>query len=372
MAKVHCVIYYNRKAVSPHVRQIYTGFCELSRKKFISIEFIEHDWNPNHITENLVKVQVNTTTEIIYDTNDGLYWIYGTLGDNLKYLQEVILPQCDLLFKRSCSADLVSKLGSHNRKVYPLGLNYNVTSASNVMDKICYSRRGKLRRYIRSSPTLSSMLGMECNRLLYYENFEFPPAMLHDHSECKVLFLTRLWDPDDRVLERETSSMNELTKEERGRINEKRIECIEACKKKFKRRFIGGLVDDKYARKIAPHLIAPQSLTSKQGFINLIKSCPICVATTGLHNSIGWKFAEYIAASRAIITEKLNYILPGEFEVGQNYLEFSTAGELVRQIDFLSDNPVVINDMMWENYSYYNSYLRPDNLILNTLRIALS
>lgn len=371
MAKVHCVIYYNKKAVSPHVRQVYTGFCELSRKKFISIEFIEHDWNPGHITENLVKVQINGATEIIYDTNDGLYWIYGTLDDNLVYLQDVILPQCDLLFKRSCSTDLVSKSGSHGRKIYPLGLNYNVTSAYNVMDKICYNGREKLRRYVKSSSTLSNILNMESNRLLYYENFEFPPAMLRDYSESKVLFLTRLWDPEDQVLERETSSMNELTKEQRKYINEKRIECIEACKKKFKHRFIGGLVNDQYARKLAPHLIAPQSLTSKSGFMNLIKSCPICIATTGLHNSIGWKFAEYVAASRAIITEKLNYILPGKFEVGQNYLEFSTAGDLMRQIDHLSNNRSVMNDMMWENYRYYNNYLRPDNLILNTLRLAL-
>lgn len=39
----------------------------------------------------------------------------------------------------------------------------------------------------------------------------------------------------------------------------------------------------------------------------MVKESDICITTTGLHRSIGWKFAEYIAASKAIVTEKLNY-----------------------------------------------------------------
>ena len=57
-------------------------------------------------------------------------------------------------------------------------------------------------------------------------------------------------------------------------------------------------------------------------FLNIVKSSDICIATTGLHKSIGWKFGEYIAASRAIITEPLYYEIPGELKRGSNYLEF--------------------------------------------------
>lgn len=372
MAKPICEIFYNKKSVSPHVRQIYTGFCELAARNVIDIKFQEHDWNQNYKTGNLVKVCVNGLVNVIYDTNDGLYWIHGNAEENIEYFKEVILPQCNFLFKRSYRTELSGMAKPYNCDVRPLGFNYDVSSAFNIMDKVCYSRRDKLKRFIGSSKALSNLLKKEHKHVFFYQNYESLPDMTRDYTDSRILFLTRLWDPDDPILELETSSMKMQVKEERMRINETRIECIERCKKQFKDRFIGGLSDDAFTRKTAPKLIASQDLTRKSKFLDLIKLSPICIGTTGLHDSIGWKFAEYVAASRAIITEKLLYEVPGEFEPGQNYLEFSTANDLKTQIEYLSGNPSIVNSMMLSNYRYYNNFLRPDNIILNTLRTVLA
>lgn len=372
MAKPICEIFYNKKSVSPHVRQIYTGFCELAARNVINIKFQELDWNQNSKTGNLVKVCVNGLVSIIYDTNDGLNWVHGNAEENIEYFKEAILPQCNFLFKRSYRSGLSRIAKPYNCDVRPLGFNYNVTSALNIMDKVCYSRRDKLKRLIGSSKALSNVFQKEHEHVFFYQNYESLPDMTRDYADSGILFLTRLWDPDDPVLELEISNMKEQLKEERMRLNETRIECIETCKKHFKDRFIGGLSDDAFTRKIAPNLIAPQNLTKKSNFLDIIKSSPICIGTTGLHNSIGWKFAEYVAASRAIITEKLHYELPGEFEARQNYFEFSTANELKTQIEYLSDTPPIVNNMMLNNYRYYNNFLRPDNLIFNTLRTVLA
>jgi hypothetical protein len=93
----------------------------------------------------------------------------------------------------------------------------------------------------------------------------------------------------------------------------------------------------------------------------------ICIATNGLHDSIGRKFGEYVAASRAIVTEELRYQLPGIFSEGINHLEFSNSFDLIKNIQLLEKDRDFMYSMMKSNYNYYRSYLQPDLMVLNTL-----
>jgi hypothetical protein len=86
-----------------------------------------------------------------------------------------------------------------------------------------------------------------------------------------------------------------------------------------------------------------------------------------LHNSIGWKLGEYVAGARAILTEPLNFSLPGNFSRGSNYYEFENPEQLITQVDELLSNPEQILETMKNNYYYYNNFVKPKNLILNTL-----
>lgn len=75
--------------------------------------------------------------------------------------------------------------------------------------------------------------------------------------------------------------------------------------------------DNACARRLCPELIVPDKLTGKRAYLHRMQHTEICVASTGLHGSTGWKLAEYVAAGRAIVTEPLRYTLPGGFEEGK-------------------------------------------------------
>ncbi|MBC6401626.1 MAG: hypothetical protein GDA37_11570 [Ekhidna sp.] len=198
----------------------------------------------------------------------------------------------------------------------------------------------------------------------YYRKYSFRSSDFESqpylHKKSKILFLTRLHNPDDVSLEH--------SKIERENINRNRIDCIKACKKEFPNNFIGGLESDNFSKRYQKDLVLPTSLTKKEVFLNAVKESNICITTTGLYNSIGWKFGEYVAASRAIISESLKYELPGNFENYKNYLEFNGKDELIQNIrELLRNRDRLSERMMQENFHYYNNYLRPDVLVLNTL-----
>ena len=96
--------------------------------------------------------------------------------------------------------------------------------------------------------------------------------------------------------------------------------------------FNGGVPDTDFSRQYAPDLILGYKDTNKSEYINKVKNTSICIATTGLHDSIGWRLGEYVSASRAIISQPLKYDLPGNFCVNKNYLEFDTINELIENI----------------------------------------
>jgi hypothetical protein len=110
----------------------------------------------------------------------------------------------------------------------------------------------------------------------------------------------------------------------------------------------------------------------KRNYLRLMHNAQVGVATRGLEGSIGFKVAEYVAASKAIVTERINQNVPGDFEAGKNYLEFSTPEECVERVTRLFEDRDRLQAMMRENFSYYTHYLRPDAMILNTLVRVLS
>ena len=101
--------------------------------------------------------------------------------------------------------------------------------------------------------------------------------------------------------------------------------------------------------------------------MEVVKNSDICIANMGLHRSNGGKLPEYVAASKAIISEKLHYEAPGDFANGKNYLEYQTVDECIGNIYYLMNNPHKRYQMMLNNFKYYHDYLRPDRIILNAL-----
>ena len=328
---------------SDHLSQIYTGFEKLEKAGIVTLHV---KYATGKQTKPLLKVLINNKYNVIYDTLDGLNWIDGSVEDNLNYFKNNI--KADFYFKRSFNQQIID-YAPENCKVFPLGLNYFIKPKR----KFSGNPQQKLIELLRNNIITSRFYDKTS---FYSSDFEFYPVPL---KESKVLFMARLWNPDKVSLDH--------LKVEREQINKNRIESIRTGRKEFGDNFIGGLQHDNFSIQHAKDLLLPFPLTKKENFLKTIRECNICIATTGLHNSIGWKFGEYVAASRAIVSEPLRYQLPGDFNKGKNFLEFTNDSELVNCIRILQEDKEKVFDMMKSNFMYYNNYVQPDKMILNTL-----
>jgi hypothetical protein len=290
-------------------------------------------------------VLINGNIRVVYDALDGFNWITGNRQENLDYFRDNFSP--DFYFKRSFNP-ILQQYCNQDTKVLPLGLNFalKVSHLPSPQERLKNTFKQILK--VLGKPTI-----------LYHpiEELEYLPYL---NSQSKVLFILKLWNPNE--------IRSNKTIEELHQMNERRVELIRACSSHFKDDFIGGIIDDAYSRTIAPDLVLPKSFTTKEQFLKHIKMCNICIATEGLHQSIGWKFAEFVAHSRAIVTESLSYQVPGDFAEGKNFILFKEVKELINVIESLRSDKELTHQMMLQNYLYYQGYLRPDMLILNTLK----
>lgn len=356
---------YHHKSI-PHLNQIFTGFRELAKKGLINLNVIKNS-KPVFSEADLpiLRVKVNGKVNLIYDTLDGYRFDHDcSLTENVRLLDDK-LRTCNYYFKRSYSNELNQSL--ENRNIYRLGLNYRVYNT--LYNELLQTRllsKEFTKGVIEKSKTLASFFNHEYYKDTQYENLWALPLVKSDFFYTKsILFLTRPWDPNEKKLP------DDLI-EERNKLNEFRANCIRACKREYGDHFIGGFTDSSYARSNYPDLIVSKQLTGKSNYIKIMREASICIATTGLHDSIGWKFGEYVSHSKAILTEPLKYELPGNFSEPDNYLAFNSVDALLNKIDDLKVNQEKIVQMMQNNHAYYHNWVRPDKMVLNTLLQATS
>jgi hypothetical protein len=138
----------------------------------------------------------------------------------------------------------------------------------------------------------------------------------------------------------------------------------------FGPRFAGGLEPTAYALRTYPALVKDRTKTSKRAYLEQVRTTDICVGSLGLGDANGWKIGEYVAASRAIVNERMRYLVPGGFGAPVNFLEFATSSECVERVGELLDSPDRVLEMKIANHDYYMRYLRPDQMIMRTLETA--
>jgi len=340
----HCTIFYQK---SRHLNQLYTGFYDLEKKGLIQLDVVFSKAVKEK--SGILRAQINGAN-VIYDAKDGLNWTAGGESEGLSFFK-TNYDEVDYYFKRSYTPFLNGMIPG---KIFPLGLNYSV-SPDNFFSVFKQNEWKVLSPSIKKM--MISMLNLNETSIKSSEIESLPKISISDYPP--VIFFARLWEPD--------KGDDQAYKDELNSINQSRIENILKCRETFGDRFIGGLYDDRFTRRLVPELVVTGKITKKRNYLRLMKKASICIATTGLHKSIGWKMGEYVAASKAIITEPLNYTVPGDFSENKNYLNFSSSSELTEKIDYLLSNPDEIFNMMCNNYFYYHKYLKPENLILNSL-----
>lgn len=344
-----------------HLQQLYTGFALLEARGLVHLTQcfsprplasppLPHlrDVGGAHLT-----VMLNRAISVHYDCHDAVE------------LNEERLEACDFYFKRSYLQDHVERLPRHRNKVFPLGLYYRV-----LPDSV---RLASVRRALVAGAGVRGKAGLlldaldSRNWLKYNARLRDLEALPDHAAEPKVLFLVAAHDPYGAP-GRSPEKIEEMIA-----LNDTRARCIAVLRKALGPRFLGGFIHNACSqRSYRPYLVEDNAVTRKRNYIRLLKSYPICIATTGLHGSIGGKFAEYVALAKAIVSEKLNFQVPGDLAAGRNYLEFASPDACAERATRLIENRDERARLMHNNALYYQAYLRPDALVLNTLLKVLS
>ncbi|MEM6301520.1 MAG: hypothetical protein AAF749_07255 [Pseudomonadota bacterium] len=295
-----------------------------------------------------VKLDVNGR-QVMFDMSDS-----SVLSPNF-------FDSVDWVFKRSLRSDW-NPHDSGSTKVRPFGLNYMVMqdgfSWFPIKRALAFPRASGWPKHVARALDSPNWFHYSPRRSMIELG---PPRNL---SDMKVLFLARVWDTanDDHF------DLSHELREDRIQVNEMRVRCIRSLRAEFGSRALVGLVPDNFAQIHYPDCIIDNRLTEKKRYLQLLADYPVCITTTGLHGSIGWKFAEYVATSRAIVSEPLNHQIPGKFARGENYLSFEDANSCLEAVSVLLDNPYYCLQMMQQNSDYYQKFLRPDELVWNCLK----
>jgi len=351
MNKLHCQVILESNA--EHCHQIYTGLADLAYDGFLELDVkVSEKFTSNNFGKPIVFCTLNRSQNIVFD-----------LSDSRKLIDEEALKAVDFYFKRSYDEDYTDRM-KNGQKIRALGLNYLAYSKHGFWkERISASKniKEKLKTFLRYNKFFSKRFNIQDS--LYAcetSNFESYPKV---SDSPKVLFLVRAWKPENVSTEEK--------KLERYRMNDQRANIIRTLKKELGNKFVGGFLKEPYAETMYPDCVVSKNMTSKKNYLELMKDSDICIATTGLEESIGWKFAEYVAASNAIVSEKLMFTLPGDFKEGQNYLCFSSSEECVAQVNKLIEDKAMRLEMMHNNYKYYCSNVEPKKLVLNALLSTL-
>lgn len=327
----------------PHTSMVITGLIEFAKYNDIKWNIVDYTQNSEFSFHDVPLVMIHYCgKKIMFDTEDG-YW-------NRQGMIEA-LNKVDYYFKRSFSESKNLVFSENLRsKILPLGLNYYVTCKECPISLSPHNYKYYIKRF----------LGQKSDK--YYTAELYENIADYKSEDIKIAFFTRLWEPN-LIEDKNSEESCEYLNKERDDINQTRIQLIRKLKQKYGDSFIGGVSDSDYSRKICPDIIMSSKFTKKDTYLKMIKKVDICIATTGLHESIGWKTGEYVAASRAIISEKFCYSLPGNFILGRNYLEFSTVDECVICVDKLIKNQDLLYKMKKANEDYYKEYLKPKQII---------
>ncbi len=355
MLNCHLIVSEN----SNHLQQVYFGFQLLPRSGLIDLKQTI-DRNAAYFDKNRVlpfcaqsgglKLILNTSIHVYYDTSDA------------NTIDEDNLDGSDFYFKRSYNSDVHSSI---SEEILPLDLNYMVKS--NILNWQNLVRSYQLSSGVERVKSCIREVDIN-NRMTYSPRINELQAKPNINTPFKILFMCRLWEP-------EKDDHWQLTKEQqedRVEINNVRVGCIRKLKQEFGNEFTGGLAPTAYAQQHFRDVVSSAAVTSKRNYIAQLKKYPVCISTTGLANSIGWKFGEYVALSRAVVSEKLHSQTAGNIQKNINYLQFDTTDECVEQVHKLRSNKALLTNMMQANHSYYINHLTPDKLVMSSLQSALN
>lgn len=328
---------------SAHTTQFYSGLYLLQDKGEVNVSL-----QAGHFTNGgYIRLEINNIP------------VFIDLADH-HFIDEKLLKSSNFYFKRM----LLKTDAAKDEKLQAYGLNYPVYYKNDQTFRRSFfsqKRKNIFNSLLRSNSLLAKISNIDLShKTAQIEHFESGPL---DINDPKVLFSARLWLPEKG---------NSVEKQEQRRfINEQRIAIVKEGRKRLGNSYVGGIDTSEYAKKIAPDaLVSSNTFSHKKSYLQTLKQCSIGIANAGLEDSIGFKLAEYVCMSKAIVTSPLSqYLLPGNFTENSNYLTFdNTAEDCINKCEQLISDKKLRLEMMNNNQDYYKQYLQPDKLVMNIIK----
>ena len=333
---VYCI------AKTPHLSMPVTGLLMLAEQKKVCLSIEIDGQNRKRLPYAPLLEVCGRGKRVLFDLADGYGW-------EVERAQPQLASQADMIFRRSFSPEKNQQLLPELlNRVRPLGFHFHVSYPGNPIDQPSSwreRRRDLFQRTFNGAP----------RSYFTPDKFERGPVY---RKKPAVLFYTRLWHAPEG---------DELY-ESVVQLNLSRIKLVSELKKRYGPRFTGGIQFDPKEVGRCGGLMVGIGATSRKRYLETMHKADICIGSTGLHNSIGWKTAEDVAASKAIVNEAFCFQVPGNFRAGVNYLPFADVEGCLTQVERLMGDPQRIYEMALANQAYYQASGRPDRVMANALR----
>ena len=333
--------------------RIYTGLCDLSNQGTARITFAAPRKEEKLFAESSYAVCMRVR---FLDTGENRLLAIDLL-DRSDSFEMGALEDCDIYLKRSYyEPDLTALPFNLKSKVLPFGLNYACRSLDSVRRIVATLVPGVLWRF--ESPFRQTIRDTRKDTDTLWQFLSSPDPRTFEcnpqgSTEPAIVFQTRVWSPKE---------MSENSDE----INGERLALVRALRRAFGSRFQGGLVPTAYAREHYPDELSTHSPRHSQ-YAKWAKQNLIGINTRGLHNSIAFKLAEYLAGSKCIVSCPLRNQLPVPLAEDQHYLSFRTPEECVERCTNLLDDTNLAFHLRTEAWKYYRREVEPAAHMRNCL-----
>jgi len=284
------------------------------------------------------------------------------LADRADSFSIAAIEQSDLYFKRSfVSSDILALTACRTERIVPFGLNFASLNRRAIATHLRIAVNLLSQRLsAQHSKKVDSALREFAQRVqLAYgipsaAAFECIARGTGSKSEGTVLLQTRIWPPQPRGDDFEG-------------VNKNRIALVQALQVGLGARFVGGIIADEFSESNCPSKALIRSATNMREYAREVKKARIGVYVRGLHDSLGFKMAEYLAAGLCIVSEPLRHELPVSLQEGINYLPFTSPEECLAQCLRLLSHPVDAERMRAANLDYYRRWVEPSAHMWNVL-----
>ncbi len=326
MVKTEVTVFFD--STLEHMHQLYCGFALLEKQGEIRLRYVTDRRN---IPAHLLRVEI-AGKRVVFDMADG------------STLTKPYVDEADYYVKRMLlRADL-----ERSEKLIPFGLAYPVFAHNLFLATVFRKDRKLLPFSMRYWPVIPALMGV-------MDNVDTGHHTRFRHSagqNRKVIFSSKLWQPEN---------VNDTGKRlQRIEINQERIDLVRELRRALGDDFVGGIRRDELSQMLSPDVLIDRRQSHKAYYRKVLAGCGVGVANAGLEDSIGFKFAEYVANGSALLTNDISkYALPGGFEEGVHYLTYRNVSDCVDKVGELLANDRARIAMGKANERYYDDVLEP-------------